>query len=267
MVTEISAHLLPRLVHPDEFRDCRAIVIDVLRATTTCVQALGSGASCVWPCLTVDDARALAGTLAKTVGQPLLAGERDCLRVDGFDLGNSPTEYSSEVVANREIVFTTTNGTAAMLHCGRASRVFLSAFTNLAAAVRLIQADSDDSPVRILCSGTNGEITREDVLLAGALVQGLLDAAGPSGITLNDESRLAAAAWSEIVGQGRSGEAIKSLETAALADAFSRCLGGRNLIGVGNGGDLLEAAQVDRWDVVPEFLPGESRIVLAEPAS
>lgn len=248
----------------EELGDRCAIVIDVLRATTTIVQALAAGATRVWPCRTVDEARA---TAAKGSAEPeanstrLLAGERDCIRVAGFDLGNSPAEYEQEVVDGREIVFTTTNGTAAMLRCQAARRIFLAAFTNLSAVVRLVESEP---VVEIVCSGTNGSTTREDVLLAGALVAGLTKLNGDSA--LNDEARIALAAWQELglAGAARSSGVAEQGgggDSAKLAQAFEETLGGRNLLQVGSASDLVEAAQIDRWPIVPEFVASTGQIV------
>ena len=121
----IHAHFLPRLTTPDALVGATVIVIDVLRATTTITAALAAGAERVIPCGELDDARRVREELAG--GRPpvsaLLGGERGGLPIAGFDLGNSPAEYTPERVAGRTIAFTTTNGTQAMLHCRQAGRV------------------------------------------------------------------------------------------------------------------------------------------------
>ena len=104
-------HLLPTLVATDDLRDQAAVVIDVLRATTTVAAALASGARAIFPCQELAEARTLAAA-----GSPprLIGGERGGQRVPGFDFGNSPAEYHPAAVRDREIVLTTTNGTRAM---------------------------------------------------------------------------------------------------------------------------------------------------------
>ncbi|MCX7429756.1 MAG: 2-phosphosulfolactate phosphatase, partial [Planctomycetia bacterium] len=114
-----------------------AVVIDVLRASTTIVTALAHGATGVRPVLTVEVARALAAGFGSGSGSDsgvLLGGERGGLRIDGFDLGNSPLEYARARVAGRRIVITTTNGTAAVDACTAASEVLIGAIVNRAAA-------------------------------------------------------------------------------------------------------------------------------------
>ncbi len=132
-------HLLPRHVEESVLADSVAVVVDVLRATTTMSHALANGARDVWPCLEVDDALAIAAALPSETR--LLGGERGGARIDGFDFGNSPGDYTPERVAGRTVVFTTTNGTRALLHCRSAARVALGAFVNLQRALPRVGAD------------------------------------------------------------------------------------------------------------------------------
>ena len=171
--------LIEVLFTPAEFaalagRDLSAttcVVFDVLRATSTMLEALANGATAIHP--VADIAEALAWK-AKSP-DVLLAGERDGLRIHAgltggieFDLGNSPREFTTERVAGRRIVMTTTNGTRALKACAHARTVLVASFANLAAtADRLLQ----DAPEHLLlvCSGTGEHTSYEDVLGAGAL--------------------------------------------------------------------------------------------------
>src|SRR5260221_9549559 len=99
MPGRLFAHFLPVLLHPDELRDATAVVIDLLRASTTICHALAAGAREVIPCLEVDDARRIAADLAAST--PVLGGERDGVQIEGFDLGNSPEEYQPDTVGGR----------------------------------------------------------------------------------------------------------------------------------------------------------------------
>ena len=165
----IHVHLLPDLVPEEKLAGNVAVVIDVLRATTTIVHALAAGARQVIPCLSIDDARAAAAS--RTGEKVVLGGERQGVRIEGFDLGNSPSEYTPEAVGGRTVVFTTTNGTRAMLRCRQADHVLLAAFVNRAAVLAGNSRPSRQN-VHIVCAGTGGAITREDVLVAGSLVAG-----------------------------------------------------------------------------------------------
>lgn len=231
----IDVYLVPALIEPDELTGRTVVVIDVLRATTTIIHALAAGAVAVVPCLEVDEARTIAA--GEFPGSAVLGGERGGLPIPGFDLGNSPREYTPQRVGDKTVVFTTTNGTRALLRCKAAKRVLIGAFVNLSAVCREL---GDDSHIVLLCAGTNGHVTREDALFAGAVVNELA-----SGHILNDQAELAADAWrsckSDLTGADPLGRALR----------FSR--GGRNLIDTGQENDIDIAAQIDKFDTVPQL--------------
>src|SRR5262245_6050961 len=136
---QIDVYLLPALVEPAELAGKTAVVIDVLRATTTIIHALAHGATQVVPCLEVEEAVERASSLARDKQAETLVlrgGERGGRQITGFELGNSPAEYSREVVAGKTVVFTTTNGTRAMQRCREARRVLVGAFVNFSAVCR-----------------------------------------------------------------------------------------------------------------------------------
>jgi 2-phosphosulfolactate phosphatase len=234
---QISVHLLPDLVEPQQLAGKTAVVIDVLRATTTVITALASGAREVLPCLEVADARAKAAA----VDNPILGGERGGLRIEGFQLGNSPAEYNAAAVKDRSVIFTTTNGTRAMVRCKLARRVLLAAFVNLSAVCREL---AEEREVEIVCAGTDGHVTREDTLLAGAIVDDLSRSSGEKWRT-NDQADIAADAWRAAVGQ-MTGSSL-------LGQALRASRGGRNLIEIGHENDIDLAAEMDRFDLVAEL--------------
>ncbi len=159
----IYGHLLPSLVDPGQLAAQTVVVADILRATTTIVQAFDAGVKMVHPCLEVKEAFRLAEEIGPSA---VLGGERHGVRIDGFKLGNSPTEYTADVLDQRVLVITTTNGTRALRHCHLAGRMLVGSFTNLTELVTRIGTVSD---LHVLCAGTDGVISREDVLFAGAL--------------------------------------------------------------------------------------------------
>src|SRR5207302_699734 len=140
-----------------------AVVIDVLRATTTIIYALVAGCSCVRPCQEVDEAKELGSDL--TAGTALLGGERGGQPLAGFDLGNSPGEYTSRLCKGKTVVLTTTNGTRAIFRAAEAERAILAGFVNYSAVCDQLQADS--RPIHLICAGTENEVSLEDTLLAG----------------------------------------------------------------------------------------------------
>ncbi len=233
-------HLLTGLAAAAELADSTAVVIDVLRATTTIVQALDAGATRIVPCREIADARRLATQWGEAV---LLAGERGGLPIEGFDLGNSPAEYQPSVVAGKTIVLTTTNGTRAMEVCRQAARVLIAAFSNLSAVCDALRTAPR---VDLVCAGTDGQVTREDALLAGAIVE-YLEQQSPQVWQRNDQADLAADAWRAAAGQ--------LVSSALLADRLAASRGGRNLLDIGHQRDITLAAQLDTCELVPTLNP------------
>src|SRR5262249_49024109 len=151
-------------VTPARLRDASALVIDVLRASTSIVTALGSGAAAVVPVETVEEARAHKVALGPGT---LLAGERDSDPPEGFDLGNSPREFTPERVRDRTIVLTTSNGTRALTAARPAAAVAVAAFVNAAAAVAWARGHGGN--VVLVCAGSLGTPSLEDQACAGWL--------------------------------------------------------------------------------------------------
>jgi 2-phosphosulfolactate phosphatase len=241
----IDVYLLPALVEPQQLAGQTVVVIDVLRATTTIIHALAAGAMQVVPCLEVDEARLMAA--GQMPGSAVLGGERGGLPIPGFDLGNSPRDYSAARVGGKSVVFTTTNGTRAMLRCKGARRVLIGAFVNLTAVCREL---IDEPQITLLCAGTGGHVTREDTLFAGAVVDELASGGRQSpeanrAPILNDQAEIAADAWRSCV---------RDLTGAnPLGQALRTSRGGRNLIETGQENDIDLAGQIDKFDLVPEL--------------
>lgn len=245
----LHVHFLPSLVEPEALRGSTVVVIDVLRATTTIAAAIAAGAREVIPCGEVDEARAVAARFAK--GEVLLGGERGGLKIPGFDLGNSPSEYTPERVGGKSVVFTTTNGTQAFLRCRQAGRVVTAGFVNLSAVVAAIQ---DAKRIDLLCAGTRALITGEDVLLAGCFVHRLLRhlSALPGVTGLNDSADIA---FNAVPSTGTNAimNASGRLVEEAIGAALMYSQGGCDLMALGLTADIFDAAKVDRWSCVPEL--------------
>jgi 2-phosphosulfolactate phosphatase len=134
------------------------VVIDVIRATTTICQALAAGYGRVFCAAEVDEARRLRDTL----------GERNAVRIPGFDLGNSPREYLEPLADT--LVLSTTNGTRAVVAAARrCERVFVASLLNLAAVVEAAR-DADDDVV-VVCAGVQGALALDDAFVAGRIVE------------------------------------------------------------------------------------------------
>ena len=149
------------------------VVFDILRATTSMITALASGAEAIIPVAEIQEALALRQKNPKL----LLAGEREGVRIRAeltgsidFDLGNSPREFTSENVAGRTIVMTTTNGTRALRACAGARITLVSSFLNLRATTQWL-LERKPPHLILVCSGTVEEPALEDILAAGALCE------------------------------------------------------------------------------------------------
>jgi 2-phosphosulfolactate phosphatase len=138
------------------------VIIDILRATTTCVVALENGAKEIIPVGSIEKA------LTYKSKDYLLAGERDGQKIDSFPLGNSPQEFKPEIVKDKKIVFTTTNGTKAIELCGAHADILISSYRNIDATIKKLIVNKKD--VLLFCSGWKGQINIEDSLFAGELI-------------------------------------------------------------------------------------------------
>jgi 2-phosphosulfolactate phosphatase len=233
--------MLPAHVTPDELAGRIVIIIDTLRASTVICTALANGAAEIRPTLTVEEARSAAAELRTQgrdrEGRVVLGGERGGVRIEGFDLDNSPAAYSRQAIGGATLVFTTTNGTAALLHASRAARVLVGCFANLSAVCDAVA--EDQRPVHILCAGTHGEVSMDDCLAAGAMVERL---SGAGRVLTSDDSALMCLhAWKSC-GAGQN-----------LSAALATTRGGRPLVEMGFGADIERCAAIDSAPVVPEF--------------
>ncbi len=150
---------------PDESGSApTGIVIDVIRATSTICQALAAGYERVLCAAEVGEARALRDAL----GEGALGGERNAVRIPGFDLGNSPREYLEPVAGT--LVLSTTNGTRAVVSAaGRCERVLIASLLNLAAVVERARSHGED--VLVVCAGVQGTPNLDDTYVAGRIVE------------------------------------------------------------------------------------------------
>ncbi|MEZ6127566.1 MAG: 2-phosphosulfolactate phosphatase [Planctomycetaceae bacterium] len=235
MSQRIHVHLLPSLFEPAEVQGRTVVVVDVLRASTTMTHALANGAKRVVPCLSVEQAIELRA--ASPPETCLLGGERGGVKIDGFDLSNSPDDYTPDVVHGKTIGFTTTNGTQALLRAHQAKQILVGSFVNLSAiAQRLATADSS---IHIVCAGTNGAVTGEDVLFAGALVVALRNLQPEMEVT--DAAVIAESHWKQRCG---------TLSQQVVETALLRSQGGHNLTLLGYQKDVATAAAVDSVPVI-----------------
>lgn len=198
-----------------------AVVIDVLRATTVITQAIASGADQVVVCAEIQDAL----RWREAAPQPLLCGERGCRLIPGFDLANSPSEYNPAAVAGRHLVITTTNGTRAAVAAADFHTLYAASFNNLSS---LVAALEDEAKITLICAGTDGAVSDDDALLAGALLQRLK--VDPDSVAAEQ----ALQSWRDFQSSGLS-----------LSQRLAASLGGKGLLEAGFVSDIDACAQVD----------------------
>ena len=212
------------------------LVVDVLRASTTIAAALGNGARAVIPFESVDEAITRARSLERS--DVLLAGERKMAPINGFDLGNSPREFTADVVTGKTIVMTTTNGTAALAGTSGAHEVVVGAFANYSAVLAWLRAAARaGKSLTVVCAGSYGRFALEDAICAGRYVRGI----ARRGIQaeLGDAANIAA------IVDRRMGRDLPSV----LKDSEH----GRALIEAGLGEDVNYCATIDTHAVVPVY--------------
>ncbi|HEY8417366.1 MAG TPA: 2-phosphosulfolactate phosphatase [Limnochordales bacterium] len=238
----VDVALVPQEVeHMPLVRFSAVAVIDVLRATTTMATALANGARGVVPVATPEEALAWRAAGAGV----LLGGERGAQRIPGFDLGNSPFEYSPERVAGRLIVLTTTNGTLAFRRVlaaagGRPPELIAACLRNASACAWHLRehAAAAGGGVLLVCAGTNGWFSWEDAYCASVLLQCLAQL-GP--VEYGDGARAAAR-----LGAG----------SANAREELSQSRHGRRLLDLGFHEDIAYCAQSSVCTTVPRLLAG-----------
>ncbi len=207
------------------------VVFDILRATSTMITAFAHGAASIRPVRTIEEAHAAR----EASPDMLLAGERGGLKIDGFDFGNSPLEFTS--LAGRDLVMTTTNGTAAFRAVAHAGRVLAGALLNMAALAEVVAGSRS---VLLVAAGTGAGMALEDGLAAGMLAHALRESERDVEC---DDATLTAIALFE--------QCEPDFETA-----FRRSANGRALLARGFERDIGWCAQAFRYPVVAELREG-----------
>jgi 2-phosphosulfolactate phosphatase len=241
---KIDVLLTPAGLSSGEVHGRAVFVIDILRATTTMCAALSRGAKALIPVASTEEALRLAQTIGST--DVLLAGEKDCVRIPGFHLGNSPLEMTEPAVRGKTLIVTTGNGTKALLACQGASAVYPTAAVNLSVATEkareTLQADRH---MLIVCAGRGGAFSLDDAYCAGRLIESILGDRRPrrglndAGIACLDLVRRYGDGWERPLSYSRAG---------------------RELIRLGFRDDVREAARQDAHPVLPHF--HERRVTL-----
>lgn len=232
----IDVFLNGSAVAPAELIGRVVLVIDVLRASTSIAVALVNDARAIIPFESSEDVIVRSKGFER--GDVRLAGERRMMPIPGFDLGNSPREFTREAVEGKTILFTTSNGTGALVNAQGARDVVVGAYVNFTPVLAMLRAAARaDTDVAIICAGRDRQFALEDAACAGRFVRGI----ARRGITpdLNDGA-IAARLLDRRYGEDRLGLFQMSQHGRALADA-------------GFGEDLTICAAIDSHPVVPVF--------------
>lgn len=215
-----------------------AVVIDVFRATSTMVTALANGCQAIIPVLTTDEAieRRLNESGA------LLGGERKALRIEGFDLGNSPFDYSPEKVGGKKVIMTTTNGTRAIQAVAPAQKVWIASFLNIEsiahAIFRYLENHRDIRGIVIICAGSEDRFDIPDTLCAGMLIEVL-----GKKIQVND--------------LGQAAQMLYNIARVDLLGTLRKTEHGQLLLSLGFEKDVVYCATTNILPIVPILEDGE----------
>lgn len=229
---KVEVHFSPSTLDEMQLKDKNIVVIDVLRASTTIATALTNGAKEIIPVSSIENAVKISGNLFGEV--TLRAGERNAKMIEGFNLGNSPLEYTEEVVKGKSIIFVTTNGSAAIVKGKHARHLVVAGFVNLSTVVAALQELQSD--VTIICAGKENRFCIEDAVCAGRIIN---EFERTSKIELvPDDGGIAAAALDRTFGKN----ILKMLKASDH---------GRYLAEIGFQEDLKVCAEIDSLEILP----------------
>jgi 2-phosphosulfolactate phosphatase len=210
----IQLLLTPHPIERAELEDKTVVVIDVLRSSTSICASLLAGARAVIP------------TAGLGADSAVLAGERNGVRIENFQYGNSPAEFSPETVGGKNVILCTTNGTSVFGLVVRAGLVLSGALVNVSSVAEALALQKKDTV--IVCSGREGGFSIEDTLCGGMIIDALRQKHG-CDLILNDAGSLARLLYrdretslKEAIAQGEHGRFLTSLGMSADVDLCSR---------------------------------------------
>ncbi len=221
-----------KYIDEDVIRNKCVVIIDVLRATSVITTAIANGAQEVLAVKEIDEALQLKDE------NSLLGGERKALKIEGFDLSNSPLEYSKKAVGNKKVVLTTTNGTNAIARASMGGTVLIGCMQNGKAVARRVAMENRDTV--ILCAGTYGKFSIDDFICAGKILYEILEL---SKAEMDDLSAAAYMAYRD-----NKGRTIEYIKKAAHY---------KYLVSIGLEEDIEYCFMEDQTETVPEYINGK----------
>ncbi len=225
---QVQVILTPGMIPLYDLDGKIAVVIDILRATSSMCVALENGAADIMPVESVEEARSFK------IGKFVCAAERDGQKVAGFELGNSPYDYTEAAVKGKSIVMTTTNGTQAINQSRFAHRMVIGAFLNIDKLCQWLL--TQDRDILLVCSGWKNKFNLEDTIFAGAVISRI-----KQKFEVNDDAGIMAENLWDTAKDNLFGYVMK----AAHAQRFER---------LGIERDILFCLQLGTIDLIPEMV-------------
>lgn len=238
---KIHVYFQANSLEETQLKNKTVVVVDILRASTTICAALSNGAKEIIPVETLETATKIASNLFD--GQFLLGGERQGKIINGFDLGNSPLEYSPEKVDTKSIVFSTTNGSVAIHRSRYAEHVFIGGFVNLTVLTDHL-TKMEIQELVIVCAGKESVFCIEDSLCAGAIIEKVMKHFSKKEFVLTDASRTSLSLW----------EKFKNKHVAEVKNSDH----GKYLASIGLDEDVEICATIDKYPVLPYLKDGST---------
>ncbi len=218
-------------------KDKNVIVIDVLRSTTTIITALDNGAKEIIPVASIEGAVKVSGSLFGDV--TLRGGERNGKMIEGFNLGNSPAEYTSETIKGKTIIFCTSNGTNSILKGKYSKNLLIAGFVNISRITEYIHSLNED--FLILCSGKHNRYCLEDALCAGMILH-KFQLVAKSKLQTNDAASSSMALYKNF--------------SKSILQTVKNSEHGRFLFSLGFAEDLKTCTSIDTRPVIPFYTNG-----------
>lgn len=232
---QITVSVTPKYLKPGELADKTAVVVDVLRASSTIVTAVQNECDRIIPAISPNEA---AKIKKFSEGDVLLGGEIDSKKIQGFDLGNSPLEYTKENIAEKIIIFSTANGSVAIKRCDDAAEVLVGCILNAKAIAKEVLEIGRDT--YLVCAGTRGKFSTDDIIATGCILDRIISM--DASVQLDDLGRAA----------------LKMYRNARndLMASFEGCMHYEYLMSIGLKDDVEFCLQEDLYSVVPAYKEG-----------
>ncbi|MEQ8906625.1 2-phosphosulfolactate phosphatase [Ekhidna sp.] len=227
----IEVCLTPDLIHQHALKGKLVVVVDIFRATSCIVTGLASGVEAIKPVAEIDECKALGKEGF------IMAGERGGVKVDGFDMGNSPFEYQSEELKGKKVAISTTNGSQAIIKSVEADEIIIGAFLNMDAVTQHILQKKKD--VVIHCAGWKGTPNLEDTLFAGALIDECAEEMKPVGDSALVAHHLFIANHENVLGLALQSSHAERLKGFGIEEDLEFCM------------------EESKYNVVPKLVDGE----------